>query len=147
MNELPTGRNFIHEDFFDQEIGPLVYQFTEAEFNAYELEDREFINENVQKLVLENKELELKNSKLELINTNIKQNIKLRKVFSWLIFSFMAFWMAFVGLYLMLAGYSVIQVSETVQVAIITTGTAQVIGIFLVVSYYLFPRPKHIDQI
>lgn len=73
-----------------------------------------------------------------------KQDREQRKDFAERIFSFLVFYMATVGVFVLLSGVAlnIFHLSDTVLVTMLGTTTANVIGIFIVVAKYLFPQHK-----
>lgn len=67
-----------------------------------------------------------------------KQDRKQRGTFSICIFIFVAIYMMVALVILALTGADVFELSDTVLVALLTTTTADVIGIFILVAKYLF---------
>lgn len=65
-----------------------------------------------------------------------------RRAFSRNIFAVVAFWLAFVMAVVVLCASGKWTLSDAVLIALITTTTATVIGIFLIVANYLFNRDK-----
>jgi hypothetical protein len=73
---------------------------------------------------------------------NIKQDIELRRDYARDVFKLIVFWLAFVGLIVLLQGFKLLGyiLADSVMIALITTTTASVIGILLIVVRYLFPN-------
>jgi len=67
---------------------------------------------------------------------------KARKTYSYWIFAVTVLWMFFVLMIVVQCGRGVINLSEGVLIALITTTTANVFGFFYVVVNYLFNREK-----
>lgn len=84
------------------------------------------------------KEIALEDSREELENK--KQNRNQRKTYSNKLFVFLCVYMALVFVVLFFCGFSLFgfKLSDTVLVALITTTTANVIGIFAFVVRYFF---------
>lgn len=72
----------------------------------------------------------------------IVQDNEGRRRFSWSIFYVMVAWMLTVLLIVMLCANGRWHLSDSVLIALITTTTATVIGVFVVVANYLFNRDK-----
>lgn len=81
-------------------------------------------------------ELEMKKEELE----SRKQDRKQRGRFSIWIFGFMGVYMFLILVALALSGAGVLTLSDTVLVSLLTTTTADVIGIFIIVAKYLFHK-------
>lgn len=81
-------------------------------------------------------ELEYKKEELE----SRKQDRKQRGQFSIWIFGFMGIYMVLALVILGLSGSGVFDISDTVLVSLLTTTTADVIGIFIIVAKYLFHK-------
>lgn len=122
------------EDELLQKIPPLVPQTSDVDEGDYgraleELEYRTKLNK-VEKL-----EHELEAERLMLDH---------RKCFSWVIFSLSAGWLVFIGTFLWLFSAQNApskHVSDSVLIALITTTTANVLGLFFIVAHWLFPDP------
>lgn len=71
-----------------------------------------------------------------------KQDREQRKTFSFRIFMFVCVYMTFALAILVFCGASALRLSDSVIVALLTTTTANVIGLFAVVAKYLF-HPKN----
>ena len=70
----------------------------------------------------------------QLVEDDYRQDIKLRKYFSWATFGFLCVWMIFVAF--LLYGSSL---SDNVNIALISGATVQVIGLYYIVLRYIFP--------
>lgn len=81
-------------------------------------------------------ELEYKKEELE----SRRQDRKQRGKFSIAIFSFMGIYMLIVVIILMRVGNSSIYLSDKVIISLLTTTTAEIIGIFTIVAKYLFHK-------
>ncbi len=71
-----------------------------------------------------------------------------RKNFSWLIFGMCSLWLVFIGIFLWyfssrrdFLGFLEKPISDSVLIALITTTTANVLGLFFIVAHWLFPTP------
>lgn len=84
-------------------------------------------------------ELEYKKEELE----SRKQDRKQRGQFSIWIFGFMGIYMVLALVILGLSGSGVFDISDTVLVSLLTTTTADVIGIFIIVAKYLFHKSEN----
>ena len=82
------------------------------------------------------KEIQLEQRREEL--EGIKQDRKQRGAFSMRIFLFVCVYMVLALAILCLSGGCVFEISDTVLIAMLTTTTANVIGLFVVVANYLF---------
>ncbi len=51
-------------------------------------------------------------------------------------------WLVFVGLSVVATGIKWLLLSDAVLIALVTTTTATVLGIFIIVAKWLFPPPK-----
>jgi len=73
---------------------------------------------------------------------DLRQDTELRRDFSHKIFKLIVVWLIFVGLVILLEGFHVkgFNLGNAVMIALITTTTGSVIGIFLIVARYLFPH-------
>lgn len=72
--------------------------------------------------------------------TGKKQDREQRKKFSIWIFSVVCTYLAVVLTIIFLVGFSLATLSETVLVTLLTTTTANIIGLLVIVARYLFPR-------
>lgn len=72
--------------------------------------------------------------------TSKKQDREQRKYFSTWIFGVVCAYLLIVLVLLYLTGFSLTRLSDTVLVALLTTTTANVIGLLVIVARYLFPR-------
>ena len=114
------------ELLFLQELEPVSSDVENRELMTTDDIDREI------RLV----ELEYKREELE----SRKQDRKQRGRFSIWIFGFMGIYMILVLAGLYFVGCGVLSLSDTVLVALLTTTTADVIGIFIIVAKYLFHK-------
>lgn len=87
-------------------------------------------------LTTEDVELELKKEELE----GKRQDRKQRGQFSIWIFGFMGVYMLSILTVLILAGCKTLVLSDTVIISLLTTTTADVIGVFIIVAKYLFHK-------
>lgn len=88
------------------------------------------------KLTQKSLELELKNEEL----TEKRQNREERKKYAKWIFFLLIGYVFVVLLLLFFCGFKLITLSDTVLVSLLTTTTVNIIGIFLVVTKYLFSK-------
>lgn len=72
--------------------------------------------------------------------TSKKQDREQRKWFSAWIFGVVCIYLLIVLVLLYFTGFSLTRLSDTVLVALLTTTTANVIGLLVIVARYLFPR-------
>jgi fatty acid desaturase len=91
-------------------------------------------------------EVELESARLE--NQNKRQNINFRKGFSIAIFVLGCLWLAFIALVIIFQGFGKFRggsfnLSQGVMLALIGTTTVNVLGLFYVVTNYLFPKKPH----
>ncbi len=96
-------------------------------------EPRDYAGEEATALDHEQKKLKL---------AQFKQDIDERKIYAHRIFKLVVGWLGFVGIMLWFNGFSRFNfhLSNNVLIALITTSTASVIGIFIIVAKYLFPN-------
>ena len=73
---------------------------------------------------------------------SLKQDRRQRKIFSYIIFGFMCIYMVVSLLVVFLKGFGVMDLSDGVLIALMTTSLASVIGVFNFVAKYLF-NPKN----
>ena len=78
----------------------------------------------------------------KLRNDSLAQDIGLRRDLAKAIFVLIALWLYFVGCIILLQGFRFggFQLADSAIIALITTTTASVLGIFLVVTRYFFPE-------
>jgi hypothetical protein len=100
---------------------------TRAEMGLYDAEDK--------RLTLDNKKIE---------NEIRKQDMDERKAYSNKIYCLIASWLIYVGLIIFLEALGSkcgwFKLSDPVMIALITTSTASVIGLFAIVVNYLFKK-------
>jgi hypothetical protein len=92
---------------------------------------------------LERARAELERLRLE--NISLAQNTSLRRQYARNIFTMVAVWLAFVASTITASGlrgypYFAFGLSDGVLIALMTTATATVVGVLLIVANYLFPR-------
>lgn len=87
---------------------------------------------------LEREHLEIERLKTEL--NSLKDDITARKVYAGLIYLLVIMWLGFILWIVVATGSGWYKLSDTVLVALITTTTLNVLGLFLVVTQYLFPK-------
>lgn len=95
------------------------------------------------------KESKLEHDRLErvhkgLINLDLQQNIKQRKIYAVCIFGLVFLWLAGVYVMLLFEGfhYHGFNLTETEVLAAITSTTANIIAVLIIIVKYLFPtRP------
>jgi hypothetical protein len=82
--------------------------------------------------------------RLRFENKQIKQDRKERRKYAHRIFCLICVWLGAVGLMIILQGFGALRfrLEATVVVTIVTTTTASVLGVFLIVANYLFPTSK-----
>ena len=91
-------------------------------------------NERNSSLTRDDIELELKKEELE----SIRQDRRQRGKFSVSIFIFMGSYLLLVLVVLVLSGVKVLSISDAVLISLLSSTTADVIGIFIIVAKYLF---------
>ena len=69
-----------------------------------------------------------------------------RKRYSSWLFNLSAYWLMFIGAFLLFAGAEKIKVADSVLIALITTTTANVLGLFYIVARWLFPNKNTSDK-
>lgn len=70
-------------------------------------------------------------------------DLKLRKLYAALLFGLLLLWLAGVYTLLVLVALQKLVLSDAVLIAALGTTTANVIGLFIVVARYIFPRRDH----
>lgn len=77
-------------------------------------------------------------------NKQRKQDRKERRKYAGRIFCLISIWLGMMGAIILLQGFSVLgfKLETTVLVTTVSTTTASVLGIFLIVANYLFPTSK-----
>lgn len=88
----------------------------------------------------ENEFESIENELKRLQNLNFQQDIDLRKRYALRIFILISAWMGFVGFYLLLHGFNCINEPQAVLITLITTTTVNVIGLFVIVASYIYPK-------
>lgn len=76
--------------------------------------------------------------KKQLANDGIMQDMGERKEYTHKIFVLICFWLVLVGILLIASGNGNLHYSDTVLITLLTTTTANVIGLFVFVAKYLF---------
>jgi len=97
-----------------------------------------------------NKEFELEHAiaqktRLEIENVGLRQNIEERKKYAHRIFVMICVWLVSVFLILILEGFGSalgFNLPERVVLAVVGSTTLNVVGIFYIVTKYLFPNTK-----
>lgn len=104
--------------------------FLSATIKGHDITSSE--EDSAQRIAIEDRREDLENK---------KQNRNQRKSYANKFFVFLCVYMGLVFLVLILCGFSLFgfTLSDTVLIALITTTTANVIGIFAFVIHYLFP--------
>ena len=64
-----------------------------------------------------------------------------RRIYAEKLFMLSVVWTIFIGAFLVAAGLGNLRVSDSVLIALITTTTANVLGLFYIVAKWLFPQP------
>ena len=85
------------------------------------------------------KRAEAETKGVELDNADKAGNIKLRKIYSKLLFWVLILWLIAILVVFVLIGRKILLYADSVIIAFITTTTMNVIGIYLIVARYLFP--------
>jgi hypothetical protein len=86
--------------------------------------------------------LQKKEHELEVERVMLKQ----RKRYAFLLFGLSAVWLVFIGIFLILAGLEKLKVADSVLIALISTTTANVLGLFYIVARWLFPNRNNIGR-
>lgn len=68
-----------------------------------------------------------------------------RKIYASRLFDLSQYWLLFIGAFLLLAGFGKLKVADSVLIALITTTTANVLGLFYIVARWLFPNKNTAD--
>ena len=91
---------------------------------------------------LENDRLSLENKHLQEKIENLKQDRKQRKKYGKRLFGLVACWLSVLGLIVFLHGLSHVpfELSVTVLTTLIGSTTVSVLGLFVIVANYLFPK-------
>lgn len=85
---------------------------------------------------------DLENARKEAELANLKQDVELRKTYSNRFFWLMCVYLLVVELFLIGAGLKSLTLSDTVLVTLLSTTTANIVGILIVVARYIFPDHK-----
>jgi anaerobic C4-dicarboxylate transporter len=85
--------------------------------------------------------LQKKEHELEVERVMLKQ----RKRYAILLFGLSAVWLIFIGAFLVFAGIEKLKVADSVLIALVSTTTANVLGLFYIVARWLFPN-KNIES-
>lgn len=76
----------------------------------------------------------------ELGVADISAQLSMRETYASRIFKLSAWWLGFIGVVLLLAGAGKLKLADSVQIALITTTTVNVLGLFYIVARWLFPN-------
>lgn len=89
----------------------------------------------------------LDNAKRRAEIENLDQDRDERKKYASRVFWLVVIWLAAIGMILMLQGFGIgkFDLSDSVLLMLIGTTTGSVVGIFLIVANYLFPRRSSSD--
>lgn len=98
--------------------------------------------EKLEKNKLELDALRVKNSKLEQTVKQAEETHELRKFYAKLVFGILAIWLIFVLAAVFMAGfkYKGFELPSEVLIAFITSSTVNVIGLFVIVAGWLYPK-------
>jgi len=119
--------------------------FTEEERKSFLLslalqeEERSKLDE---KQIEEIRSLRLKNDQLQAEIDKIKDDNKGRRNFSKNIFTSVVIWMFLVLMTVVCTGFGSLKLSDNVMIALLTTATANVIALLVIVANYLFNKDK-----
>ncbi len=69
-----------------------------------------------------------------------------RKTYASRLFDLSGYWLLFIGAFLLMAGWGAMKVADSVLIALITTTTANVLGLFYIVARWLFPNKNTNDS-
>jgi hypothetical protein len=91
-------------------------------------------------------ELKLENERLDLQSK--VQDVKHRRIFAISIFVVMCIWLALIAVTVFFQGFKLygFELASSVLITLIGSTTGSIIGIFLIVSRYLFHRDQRRDQ-
>ena len=134
---MPNGEQI--PDIDDIEI--LAPPAEDAQAVKADADERDFLERSRNEELL-GKSLNNKFQKAKLRQEN--QNREERKSYANKLYCLTAAWIAFIGFLTVWNGYrnSLFYMSDKVLIALIGSTTTSVIGIFLIVANYLFPKPK-----
>ncbi len=90
------------------------------------------------------RKIELQRKEHELIVERVM--LKQRRGYAFALFGLSAIWLLFIGGYLILAGRGVLKTADAVLIALISTTTANVLGLFYIVARWLFPNKSNSDK-
>ena len=76
----------------------------------------------------------------ELGADDLSSQLEMRRDYASRIFKLSGCWLGFIGLSLILAGQGKLKIADSVQIALITTTTINVLGLFYIVARWLFPN-------
>lgn len=88
-------------------------------------------------VALDQRKIEVKKNKAVLKNQ--KQDIKLRREFSLKVYNLVRWWLLFCAIIILVSGFELFKLSDTVLTTIIASTSANVLGLFYIVLKYLFP--------
>lgn len=123
----------------------------ELEKQVREGEEQDALVDELQRKSSENRELSVENRSLKQSlederfqdeTDHWKDIYELRKEYIPKLFLMVVCWLIFVGMCIFAVGAGIFRLSDAVTIALVTTTTATVIGIFLIVAKWLFPPPR-----
>ena len=91
--------------------------------------------------------LTLRNNRFSDENDHWKKIYELRTQYIPYLFFMVVGWLIFAAATVMLTGVRLLTISDAVLIALVTTTTATVLGIFIIVAKWLFPSPYKSDSI
>lgn len=94
------------------------------------------------KLQISLTEVERKKHELEVERVMLPE----RKNYASRLFNLSVYWLLFIAGFLLLAGLEKLKVADSVLIALITTTTANVLGLFYIVARWLFPHKNNIES-
>ncbi len=115
--------------------------YLESDLQALALQERQTdlqrkINEQAISLREREADLQRKINELQVEEVMLDQ----RKRYAARLFVLSVFWLLAIGTFLFLAGAGMLRVADSVLIALITTTTANVLGLFYIVARWLFPN-------
>ncbi len=74
-----------------------------------------------------------------------REMLEQRKAYASRLFDLSGYWLLFIGVFLLFSGCGVLKVADSVLIALITTTTANVLGLFYIVARWLFPNKNNTE--
>ena len=129
------------KDIEERSIDPIGKLFHISDLVHIDDREPEDIEPEVQQATEEERQY-LENEKLRVEIDSLDQDRIERKTYAGRVFWLVVAWLSSIGIILLLQGFGFkqFQLSDSVLLMLIGTTTGSVVGIFLIIANYLFPR-------